>query len=341
MSFDPIHKDDETGLFFVIDRLERKALRDRKCVLTAEIKALRVTKKVFQDAKDASKSLLNEAKKNEVEIKKNSEKPEREVVHRVERVLKKHRIDKPYYHGGEYNGKAMNRLMTDSASIMRDLKEMLLEIPEEERCSDAEVIEVTSKFADVLKVWDAVFSIARVPSGRITAENVALLRQLIPEALRLWKELGLGVLPKPHAVEDHLRLQVEQKRGIGDVGEDFVEQEHQTGIKDDGKTRNAPNKAEQAKWCCNWEHKRKHPEVLMQIDKLKDRSVKGKYVGDGNSSLFIPTVARSDERRITESKTKKNIRVSALAIASSYTLKSGHQRNLDEAEERMRWEKEN
>ena len=101
MSFDPIHKDDETGLFFVIGRLGRKALRDRKCVLTAEIKALRVTKKVFQDAKDASKSLLNEAKKNEVEIKKNSEKPEREVVHRVERVHKKHRIDKPYYHGGE------------------------------------------------------------------------------------------------------------------------------------------------------------------------------------------------------------------------------------------------
>ncbi len=37
---------------------------------------------------------------------------------------------------------------------------------------------------------------------------------------------------KVHAIEDHLCDQILQFGGIGDLGEDFMEQSHQDGIKD-------------------------------------------------------------------------------------------------------------
>jgi len=65
------------------------------------------------------------------------------VLHLVERVFTRHCISKPYYHGGKYNGKAMNKFMTASQKIMDDMSTMLLQLPAENRCDDAEVVEVT------------------------------------------------------------------------------------------------------------------------------------------------------------------------------------------------------
>ena len=39
--------------------------------------------------------------------------------------------------------------------------------------------------------------------------------------------------PKSHCIEDHLYDQMSHLGGIGDLGEDMVEQSHQEGIKDD------------------------------------------------------------------------------------------------------------
>jgi len=81
----------------------------------------------------------------------------REVLCLVERVLTNHCISKPYYHGGKYNEKAINKFMTSSQEIMDDLPKMLQQLPPENRCLDAEVAEVTSKFKSVLHIFDLIF----------------------------------------------------------------------------------------------------------------------------------------------------------------------------------------
>jgi hypothetical protein len=49
--------------------------------------------------------------------------------------------------------------------------------------------------------------------------------------MKLWRYLELSVeAPKPHAIEDHLCDQMLKFNGIGDLGEDWVEQAHQDGI---------------------------------------------------------------------------------------------------------------
>jgi hypothetical protein len=55
---------------------------------------------------------------------------------KIEKILRRYHIEKPYYHGELYNGKAMNKLMTSSQKIMEDVKEMLMEVSKEVRCSD-------------------------------------------------------------------------------------------------------------------------------------------------------------------------------------------------------------
>lgn len=181
--------------------------------------------------------ILKEAKEREAELKKQMGKPLREVTRKIEQVLKSNRIDKPYYHGGKYNGKAMNRFMTQSSNIMSSISDVIIDVPEADRCSNVEVREVTEKFSHVLHVFDAVFSKARVPSRLVLDENVAELQLFVREALRLWRGLELSVSPKVHAIEDHLCDQIVEFGGIGDLGEDLVEQSHQDGIKDHRRTK--------------------------------------------------------------------------------------------------------
>jgi hypothetical protein len=55
----------------------------------------------------------------------------------------------------------MKKFMTSSQEILDDLSTMLQQLPPENRCPDAEVAEVTSKFKSVLHVFDFIFSKAR------------------------------------------------------------------------------------------------------------------------------------------------------------------------------------
>jgi hypothetical protein len=130
---------------------------------------------------------------------------------KVEVILRQHNIKKPYYHGGKYNGTAMVTFMTKSGDIMGDLCDMLLTLPAE---GNEEVIEVTEKFKNVLRVFDGIFSLAHTPSGQMTEDSVSRLRSYVTDGMKYWREMELSIeAPKPHAIEDHLVNQVVQFHG--------------------------------------------------------------------------------------------------------------------------------
>ena len=115
---------------------------------------------------------------------------------------------------------------------MGDIAQLLLQLPQDGRCLDAEITEMTQGYSVILYIFDAVFSMARIPSGLVTDVQHADLCFFVLEALKVWRGLHISVSPEVHAIEDHLSDQMLQFGGIGDVGEDFVEQSHQDGIKD-------------------------------------------------------------------------------------------------------------
>ncbi len=151
----------------------------------------------------------------------------------------------------------------------------LLELPENGRCNDAEVTLITEGYAVILHIFDAIFSYARLPSCTVTEELVADLRIFVQEGLRLWRGLDLSITPKVHAIEDHLCDQMLLFKGIGDLGEDFVEQSHQDGIKDHRRLKNPASHIISAEWQSKWEHVRKHPKVLRVQRQVQQHANKG------------------------------------------------------------------
>jgi hypothetical protein len=47
-----------------------------------------------------------------------------------------------------------------------------------------------------------------------------------------WRNLGISLTLKIHALEDHVVPHFERWRGLGDLVEEFVERFHQQGLKD-------------------------------------------------------------------------------------------------------------
>jgi hypothetical protein len=301
--------------------------------LAREIRVLQVIKKKKSDDVDDARRLLKEMKEREETAKQNSGNPYKEVIGKAEDVLKKFNISKPYYHGGKYNGKGMCTFMSKSSNIMADIRDMILGIPLEQRCDDQEVLEHTWRFQNCLKVFDYVFSKAREPSGFISPQEVEDLHPFVIEAMKLYRELGLSVSPKPHAIEDHLCEQISRLKGIGDLGEDFVEQSHQDGIRKESKSRNAGSREIAAIQHCRWEHKENLPTVLDKKKAVIRKSVRTKRVRDqdGNVGAAVP-VSKNDEKKLRIAEEKLTIRTNALAETTRTNgvyLKSGRQLNID------------
>jgi len=105
-------------------------------------------KKGYDDAKQALKA----AKDEEEKYKKTLGKVQLNVVPKIESILSKYHIEKTYYHGGKYNGKAMVHLMEykHTSKVMDELRAFILAIPQVDRCTNEEVEEWTTKFKNNL-----------------------------------------------------------------------------------------------------------------------------------------------------------------------------------------------
>ncbi len=84
----------------------------------------------------------------------------------------------------------------------------------------------------------------------------------------------MSITPKVHAIEDHLVDQIRRLKGIGDLGEDFVERSHQDGIRQHSRSKNAKERADEAIQHCRWEHKRTHPAVLDKVAAMEAKSIR-------------------------------------------------------------------
>jgi hypothetical protein len=278
---------------------------------------------------------LKEANDDEENYKKQLGKVQQNVVSEIESILSKNHIEKPYYHGGKYNGKAMVRLMDykHASKVLDNICSYLLSIPQVDRCPNTEVDEWIAKFKKNLSVFDGVFSIARMKCGTVHEEHIVNLEQSIKTAMKLWRGLGNSVSPKPHAIEDHLVDQIRRFTGIGDFCEDFVEKSHQDGIIDHSRTKNSMSQEEKAKQHCHREHKRLLPSVQHIMRQVNCNSKRHKTVLNENGAQSKILVSKSEQRETKISEEKK-VREEALQITIQHQglyLQSGRDKYIQEA----------
>ena len=81
-------------------------------------------------------------------------------------------------------------------------------------------------------MFDGLFSLLRETPDTITPEKIETAERFLEKAMQAWRSISISITVKAHVLEDHCIDQMRFFQGIGDYAEDFVEREHQEGVKD-------------------------------------------------------------------------------------------------------------
>jgi hypothetical protein len=178
------------------------------------------------------------SKKKELDMYKARRGKKGRVRFKLEKKLKENGIDRPAYHGGDLTGVKVKVLLQNIDKIFgEEFKEIIMEV-EDREVGDDEVNQMVDMYRDLGFMLDGVFSLGRIGCGKLTDEDVELTRRMVGGVMKLWRYLRLSMKgPKIHRLEDHLMKHMIRWNGIGDFLEDFVEQAHQYGVKEENRTR--------------------------------------------------------------------------------------------------------
>ncbi len=153
-------------------------------------------------------------------------------------------------------------MLSDEQKVLDAVKHFLLTtVPEAMRCSDDEVIKHMVFYVDFFTIFDGVFSNSHIAVGNLSEVKEEETYKGIALGLKMWRDLDMSVLPKLHVLEDHLYSQLSLFKGLGDYTEDFVEQAHQVGMREEARTFAMKDRNRIAEIHCRNEHKRSLPAV--------------------------------------------------------------------------------
>jgi cell division septum initiation protein DivIVA len=302
--------------YVVSDPTAREKLKQQIEPIANDMNTLHKEQKLMKDQVANLKRGLKEATDEADCLKKSLGRTTRQITNEIESIFSKNYIERPYYHGGKYNGKAMVHLMdySHSSKIMDQIAEHLLtSIPDLDASHREEINEWIPKFKKVLSVFDGAFSISRMPSGTASDEHIIKLESFIATALKLWRGLGNSITPKVHAIEDHLVEQIWRLKGIGDLSEDFIEKSHQDGIIDHSRTENSLSHDVKARQHSHREHKRLLPSVQCHAKHIGNKTKRCKTIRheNGTSSKILITKIEVREKLVKDDKKKGQRRCTA------------------------------
>ena len=144
------------------------------------------------------------------------------------------------YHGGDYEGNQLRILMRNAQEIMTKTQIFLLNIPlarRHKKCTDEMIVQVCNAYRQLFKYYNIMRYYARKADGTATDSDIYNLKNCVNKAMMLAKSMFDQLPPKMHAVAKHLQEDFEEYLGIGLFTEDFGEQDHQQGKKDEQMTK--------------------------------------------------------------------------------------------------------
>jgi hypothetical protein len=213
--------------------------------------------KKFQDQLEGNKKrATQQLKESKAAFKRVAAEPQNNKVHGqplrkdMEYTLKdQFGLDKGVYFGGDFQGPACRKVMTRRDEIYDALWNLFSSKSDRMIVEQSKVKKVMEAHQRLLGHFDAIFSICRIKRYHITTHDLDRLKEHVKHAAAMWRALGFSVTPKMHFVEDHLVDVVTRFRGVGDLGEDEGERGHQTGHRNEMRTKSMRNHQAKA-----WSH---------------------------------------------------------------------------------------
>jgi hypothetical protein len=150
----------------------------------------------------------------------------------VEAILAKEwNIERPSWHGDE-----CRKSMAFARLVCNEMKVFLLAEPDQNEGSLLAKREASKRrdiIAKCLLLFDGFLSVSRPEHKDLTPAIIAKARERAKKALAAWRMLKLSVAPKSRGSERHACDQPEFLQGMADFCEDWAEQLHQLGLKND------------------------------------------------------------------------------------------------------------
>jgi hypothetical protein len=211
-----------------------KSKKDRRALVTTADEVVSLNKKVC-DSFQRSRGKLSP------------------VRSQLEETLVRNGIERSSYHGGDLTGVHIARFFQKADEIFQQIRTILLEV-DGRLANNDEVDDMVRRYTELCTLLDFLFSLARTPSGDATEEVCVLADECVEKVMAKWRDLRLSMLmPKMHGIEDHLVEGMRRFKGIGCFIEDFIEQAHQTGHKDELRTANMRDRKRASSAHSMWE----------------------------------------------------------------------------------------
>jgi hypothetical protein len=203
-----------------------------------ELEDIALERIVVQNAVDLAKVDATKTKTLFAEEKKKEEncKGTGQPLHaEIDSILKRHGIDRAAQFGGALAGNGCRRLMSDATPIINEIQAYIFALPEEQRLvgTNEQIEAVCEQHKHLLLCLDGYFSGMRTKRFHLTAEITAKTLQFRDRSLAIMRHLSMSVTPKDHCIEDHSIQLMILHEGIGDLGEDPGEHNHQLESKED------------------------------------------------------------------------------------------------------------
>ena len=171
-------------------------------------------------------------------------------------------ISWPLYLRGKYDGLLLSKLVHEVKDIFEKIKDHLLVITD--RCSNEEVLQIYNNFSLLLLCVGCLFSLLHTEFP-LLLNHCKPIEDTILSIKQKYIVLGIWITPKSYCIFDHLLQILEKHDGsIAQYAEDFIEQGHQTGVKEESRLLNIKSKIKKAEYHLQWEFERNIPDVYLK-----------------------------------------------------------------------------
>jgi hypothetical protein len=253
------------------DRLIVDSIEDEQREATYTSNMIKLT--ALQNFRDNMANKLKKARRTLTdhqaklkEMRKAKVRGQQSIETKVFKVLKEIGVELSSYHGGSLNGKDIKKVMNNASHIF-DQFAAILKGGKREECllADADIDSMCLHFREVYVLWDGAFSLARIINP--TDEDAETYQTFILAAMSGSKILQCPITPKIHAMLRHVQWQMKNiPGGLGDKMEDWVERQHQWGMRQRRRFRTVQDPIVRALAREKATSRNTHPDVLAQVD---------------------------------------------------------------------------
>jgi len=211
-----------------IDAVHREQLKVQLTFLDTAITELKNQIKAKKENVKKCQERLSACKTKVATCREERGKPEASISADIEIILEKYKASRAAYHGGDYNGVSCRRIVGNCSDITREITDVL-QSKKDQTCS-ADIINNKMHQLDItLGLLDAAFYYLTIPHPNNEEKERA--SDVVKALSTQWRKIQLSVTLKAHVMEQHI-VPCNNKYGVGDKEESFIEMGHQIGLRE-------------------------------------------------------------------------------------------------------------